>query len=239
MKQIMAFVNWLRKTWHDQPSDMALGVALVLAFASLVVYATWLYLYDCQQQKPDCDLTNLQSLTVEGIVFGGGLGSFFYFLQRRSSHKTEQLIEDVSEYVRENKKLIANITGGYLRSVRIMLTLINEDFKREKKLIDQQTDASERDRFVFAYVKGTRELHTKRIDQIEPHVSFLRAYVKPATIDDIESAIYRVRHLCKEPKIPDFHNVESWLTYVGHHIEETDRVCTNLERLIKENDSIK
>jgi hypothetical protein len=35
----------------------------------------------------DCDLTNWQSLVIEGAIFAGGLGSFFYLLQRKNSEK--------------------------------------------------------------------------------------------------------------------------------------------------------
>ncbi|WP_415282935.1 hypothetical protein [Candidatus Nitrososphaera sp. FF02] len=68
-------------------SKLLLVVGITSSLAIGTVIAAWQHMLVCK-----CDLDNWQALLVEGVVLGGGLGSFFYFLQRKSSRWYEGVI---------------------------------------------------------------------------------------------------------------------------------------------------
>jgi len=211
---------------------IVIAVAIGAAFTSLLILA------QCESSKRPgvvCDLANWQSLLLEGLTLGAGLGSFFYYLQRKDTRKTETLVKEIGAYVEENRKLISTIKRGYLYSVQTMLQTANTQYKREKTIIGQVKDPLDRDRSVFMYVNATRNVDTNHADQIESHMNFLKAYVDPAMIDEIKNSVSRIRHLCEEPKIPAFADVDSWLSFLDHTIQENAKVIEKLEILINEN----
>jgi hypothetical protein len=95
---------------------LPLAVALTIAVAGATVFTAWVYLYSCPIfQSSQCeDLTNWQTLVLEGIVLAGGLGSYFYYLQRKNSQKIEDVISKIDEGEKKRKQFWAQVAYSNL-----------------------------------------------------------------------------------------------------------------------------
>lgn len=95
---------------------LPLAVALTIAVAGATVFTAWVYLYSCPIfQSSQCeDLTNWQVLVLEGIVIGGGLGSYFYYVQRKNSQKIDEIAAKIDGQETRRKEFWTQVAQSSL-----------------------------------------------------------------------------------------------------------------------------
>lgn len=102
------------------------GLFLVIGLTSglsigTIITATW-HVVSCK-----CDLLNWQTLLAEGIVLGGGLGSFFFYLQQRENQKTTYVIASVDSVVKKQNEVVNRID----EVVKVSANMAADELKRQ------------------------------------------------------------------------------------------------------------
>ncbi len=178
---------------------------------------------------PICDIPNWVSLVIEGIVIGGGLGFFFYWLQRRKSKKREKYalkklsshlvtFEDFSLALKNLVDAYRNKTGTmedlskslentkeYCKDIRYDLTVFSQDI--DEKLIDafdQLLGSVERP---LSFVKG------QPVDEFTPYFHRLQLLKIRQIIDSYDKKYLIDARKIREKTIRDF------------EMFQTDRLC--------------
>jgi len=95
--------------------DLQFLLIIVTLFVGLAIgtsIAAYMALAPCVNSGANekCDIDNWQALLLEGIGLGGGLGSYFYYLQRKNTKRIDDVIKRIDE--REKMLLPSGVAGS-------------------------------------------------------------------------------------------------------------------------------
>lgn len=167
---------------------LPLLVTIIIAVSAGAGVGTWtLVSVSCMIIRPAvCDITNWQSLVLEGMMFGGGLGSFFYFLQRKNSERIEKIIENIDERDTARKKFWLGRTHSQVKSIIDMHYFAISCCQKTLNDDGNQSVMNEKANLKAQYVN----LESWYIPQLDRAMTQVAVLVNPEFYDDISHNNY-------------------------------------------------
>jgi hypothetical protein len=189
----------------------------------------------------EADISNRQTIVLEfGLAFF--LALVFWYFQSKDNYKMQtvidvqnQLTRDIHEYINENKKLVAAIRATHLTSIHTNLYAIKGMFEREVNLAANDKTDEERIRRVKMFANGYADVLLRRSEMIMSDMNFVRPYVSPVIVGEIEAITVQIDNLTTGPGEPWFANANHWLTEASFTVESIETLLQELTQMTKEN----